>query len=437
MTNASCLIAIFHYFPIRRSENRKNAANPAFFELNCKLAKLRTWVRFLSPAPYLNMQYCSSCQFACAVVLAIFLISFRGLSWASVTDELQLTAIEPKAGVTTPASKVTVYGTGFSPDATVYIGGLQVRETKFLNPSVLEVLTPYLRPGVYKLQLKSAGRTLRTEVTFKAEPSQVDREIDRGISLARGRRPDAGIQVLTAIAKTNADYQVRAFAHYEIGQIYLGEGDLLRWGWTLTFLDADKSGMAVQTCWKYGLDNAESTYFLNGGTGSDYDLRNVDVVVDNDVTNAPEPRFFRSLLNARYGNLEKAKADNDIILKIEPDNPSYRALAAYIGVLSGEKIPPHTLGGTESETDATALSLLGQAAYLSGDETGAQLLWNQEAKAYPLGSSFAYWAGKKHLAHGQRRVAQALLAECATMAPRSKEGDEASRLLAESEKPGS
>src|SRR6266568_4319341 len=38
-------------FQLRRSENRKNAANPAFFELDCKLPKLRTWVRFPSPAP--------------------------------------------------------------------------------------------------------------------------------------------------------------------------------------------------------------------------------------------------------------------------------------------------------------------------------------------------------------------------------------------------
>ncbi len=39
-------------FQLRRSENLKNAANPAFFELYCKLPKLRTWVRFPSPAPY-------------------------------------------------------------------------------------------------------------------------------------------------------------------------------------------------------------------------------------------------------------------------------------------------------------------------------------------------------------------------------------------------
>src|SRR5215472_7206643 len=44
-------------FQLRRSESHKNAANPAFFELDCKLPKLRTWVRFPSPAPDL---ICSS-----------------------------------------------------------------------------------------------------------------------------------------------------------------------------------------------------------------------------------------------------------------------------------------------------------------------------------------------------------------------------------------
>ena len=38
----------FHFpfiFQLRRSENCKKAAIPAFFELNCRLPKLRMWVR--------------------------------------------------------------------------------------------------------------------------------------------------------------------------------------------------------------------------------------------------------------------------------------------------------------------------------------------------------------------------------------------------------
>jgi hypothetical protein len=33
--------SIFHYFPIKAFRNRKNAANPAFFELDCKLPNTR------------------------------------------------------------------------------------------------------------------------------------------------------------------------------------------------------------------------------------------------------------------------------------------------------------------------------------------------------------------------------------------------------------
>ena len=47
--------AVFHFplfSPLRRSKNRKNAANPEFCELDCKLPNLRTWVRsaFVDPS---------------------------------------------------------------------------------------------------------------------------------------------------------------------------------------------------------------------------------------------------------------------------------------------------------------------------------------------------------------------------------------------------
>lgn len=159
--------------------------------------------------------------------------------------------------------------------------------------------------------------------SFTASPAPIDSQIDRAVSLAEHKQTDTAIGILTDIAKTNSDYQVRALAYYQIGQIYLAQGDLKRWGWTLTYLDADKSGMAIQTSWRYGLDDAQSTYFLNSGTGPDYDLRRADVVADNDVTENPEPRFHRALVNARYENLNKAKIDIGFLLKLEPNNPSY------------------------------------------------------------------------------------------------------------------
>jgi tetratricopeptide (TPR) repeat protein len=370
------------------------------------------------------------------LLLALIPLSLGTLSAARGPDVPQLTAVEPKTGATTPGSKVKVYGTGFSPDATVYFGGLQVRETKFIGPATLEVVTPYLRPGSYQLQLKSGAATVRSEITFEVLPSLIDSEIDRGLALAEARKISAAVDILTSIAKTNSDYQVRAFAYYQIGQIYFAQGDWLRWSWTLTFLDSDKSGPAVWTSWRYRLDSDQSDYLLNLDTQPDHDLVLADWTVKYDVTQNPEPRFYRGLLNARYGDLRKAKIDSDFILSQEPGNPSYRALGAYVTVLAGDKTPLQFFSG-ETIKDARALSLLGEAVYLSGDPGGAQRWWTLAAKEYPLGASLAYWAGRKHLARGQQRVAAALLAECMTMAPNSKEAKQAEDLLANSQGPAS
>lgn len=346
-------------------------------------------------------------------------------------DGPQLTAVHPKTAVTTPGSKVVLYGSGFSPGAVVYFGGLQVREARFVSSSALEVVTPYLRPGSYQLQLKSGGVTLRSEITFMASPSPIDAEIDRAIALAGQRQSPTAIGILTQIAGSNGDYQVRAFANYQIGQIYFALGDWVRWAGegAGAFLNSDKSGMAVQTSWAYRLSDARSTYLLDVNTVPNYDLRLADIVVDFDVTQNPEPRFYRGLVNARYGNLPKAKVDSDFIVTQEPGNTSYRALAAYIAVLGGNKAQLQSFAG-ETIKDARALSLLGEAAYLNGDDAGAQQWWMLAAKEYPLGAGLAYLAGKKHLARGHQRVAVSLLNECATMAPNSKEGEEAKELLA-------
>lgn len=362
--------------------------------------------------------------------LSLFTLSARG------PDAPQLTAVEPKSGATTPGSRVMVYGAGFSPDAIVYFGGLQVRETKFIGPSTLEVVTPYLRPGSYQLQLKTGEISVRSQVTFIAVPTPIDSQIDRAAALAEKGHIPAAIAILTDIAKTNSDYQVRAFAHYQIGQVYFAQGDWLRWSWALTFLDSDKSGPAVWTSWRYRLDSDQSTYLLNLNTQSDHDLVLADWTVKYDVTQNPEPRYYRSLLNARYGDLNKAKVDSDFILKLEPGNASYRSLSAYIAVLGGDKTMLESFRG-ETIKDARALDLLGEAAYLSGDSAGAQRWWTLAAKEYPLGAGLAYWAGRKHLAHGQQRVADALLNECITMAPNSKEAKEAKDLLAKSQEPTS
>jgi tetratricopeptide (TPR) repeat protein len=351
------------------------------------------------------------------------LLPARGAQASSIA------VLTPDSAVTTPGSNVTIHGSGFLPDSVVYFGGLQVRVTTFISPNTLEVVTPYLRPGAYRLQVKSGGITVRSQVTFTASPAQIDSEIDHAVGLAKKDQTPAAIDILTAIAKTNGDYQVRAFAYYQIGQIYFAKGDWWRWGESsLTFLDSDKSGPAVWTSWRYRLTNEQADYFLPTNNDPDHDVKMADWTVEYDVTENPEPRFYRGLVNARCGNLEKAKADSDFILKLEPGNPSYRALAAYIAGLAGDKTQLPSFSG-ETITDARALSLLGETAYLNGDVGSAQSWWTQAAKVYPLGASLAYWAGKKHMARGQKRVAEALLTECTIMAPNSKEAKEAKDLL--------
>jgi tetratricopeptide (TPR) repeat protein len=369
--------------------------------------------------------------------LCLFLASLSN-SAAAQQFAPEVTAIEPKAAITTPGSKVTVFGTGLTLDAVVYFDGVQARETKFISPSELQVLTPFLRSGSYQLQFKSGSTSIRSEVTFVASRSQVDSDIDRAIALAAHGETSAALAALAALAKSHPDYQVRSFAHYQMAKIYFAQGDFWRSGGEAAGIydDGDKSGMAVQTSWRYRLALNQNDYLLPTSNDPEHDLTVADWTVKYDVTENPEPRFFRGLVNARYGNLSKAKADCDFILSKEPDNASYRALAAYVAVLGGDKASLKPFSG-QVVTDGRALGLLGEAAYLSGDTERARRWWVQAAATDPLGVSLAYWAGKKHLARGQRHVAVALLTECIVMAPAGKDAKDARDLLAKVQEPAS
>jgi tetratricopeptide (TPR) repeat protein len=364
------------------------------------------------------------------IILALaFMGGWSGLS-ASPNNSLRVTAVEPKAAVTTPGAEVWIHGGGFSSDVVAYVGGIQVRITNLVNSSTLVVVTPYLRPGTYQIQLKSAVTTLRSDLSFTALPAPMDAEIDDAVALAGKGQASAGIDILTGIAKTASDYQVRAFAHYQIGQIYFAQGDWWRWAGQSNeaFMDSDKSGSAVQTNWRYRVASDLGDYFLPTSGQQDHDLALADFTVAYDVTENPEPRFYRGLLNARYGNFAKARADLDFVLAVEPGNPSYRALAAYISALEGGKVQLQTFSG-ETIEDARALGLLGEVAYLNGDTALAEQWWAQATKIYPLGANLACLAGKKHLERGQARVAASLLTECTSMTPNGREAEEARQLL--------
>lgn len=342
-----------------------------------------------------------------------------------------LTGMVPDSGVTTPGAKVRIYGNNIARDTRVFFGGAEAREMNLLSSTTMEVVTPYLRPGRYHIQIKSGGATFTTQLTFGAAPSPMDEEFDRAARLAGQGRPTAALELLSVIANSASDYQVRAYAHYSSAQIYFSLGDWWRWAGQAgaIFLDSDKSGAAVQTNWRYRLAADESEYLLPTGTDPDHDQKAADWTVELDVTESPEPRFYRGLVSARYGNPERAKADVEFILAAEPENRSYRALAAYVAALRGNSGPLNTFPA-ESVEDARALALLGEAAFLTGDSSSARAWWGHAARIYPKGASLACLAGKRHMARGQQRVAESLLTECAVMAPNSKEGQEAKQLLA-------
>jgi tetratricopeptide (TPR) repeat protein len=364
--------------------------------------------------------------------LAIMCVSIELVAFGQRSP--QITTVTPGTGVTTPGEAVLVSGIGFSSDAVVYFGGLQARDVKVVSPTIIEAVTPFLRPGQYQLYLKSRGVIAKSDVTFTAARGQVDSDIDRAEILTEQGQVSAAIKILNVLAETSEDYQVRAFAHYKEGQIYFSRGDWWLWkGQTgAIFLDADKSGIAVQTFWRYRLAFAQSLYYLEPNSKPGFDLGFADSSINYDVTQSPELKFYRSMLNARAGNLAKAKADSDFILQGDPNNASYRVLNAYIAVLGGDGTQLQSLSYDDVKNDPRAMSLLGEAAYLAGDTANAQRFWRAVGQASPQAGGLACLAGKKHLAQGDETVARALLKQCITMAPNSKEGKEAVGLLPQS-----
>jgi tetratricopeptide (TPR) repeat protein len=339
-----------------------------------------------------------------------------------------ISSLEPKAGVTTPGTRVTIRGEGLSKNILVYFDGLETRDVKLIDANTLEVATPFLRPGLYRIWLKSGETAVGSDLFFTAMPSPVDTDFDNAEMLVhQGHYADA-VTILASVSKINPDPQVRAFAHYQAGQIYLAQGDLWRWGGEAAAIFDPAAGAAVQTSWRYRLSADQSDYFLPTSNDPDHDSTAADWTVNYDVTDNPEPRFYRALVNSRYGNLQSVKADIDFILQQQPDNPSYRALAAYVQALKGDPTTLKSLSGA-TISDTRALSLLGQAAFLSGDSTNARYWWAQESKAGTLPATLDYMAGKKHLARGQQRVATALLTECTVVAPASEEARKSSELL--------
>ena len=370
---------------------------------------------------------------AVGLIMQLTLACFSGAAvGAQGAPPPRITEIAPSSGPTTPGIKIVVYGTDLPQDATIYFSGVQAREVRFISATKLEVTTPYLRPGSYELELGSAKEILQSTVQFSASPTPIDATIDSAIGLARQHKASQALAILTQIASQNDDFQVRARAHYEAAEIYFSLGDWWHWAGEAGAIFQEAAGPAVQTFWKYRLASSESDYVLPTSNQPDHDLVLADWVVKKDVTGNPEPRFHRSLVNARYGNLDKARADCNYILRVDPTNASYRALSAYINVLKGDHEGLRSFDH-ETITDPRALALLGEAEFLSGNTVDARAWWGEEAKLFPKRGSLALWLAKKHLIRGQNRIARSLLAECVAIDPASQEAKEATALLAASD----
>ena len=371
-------------------------------------------------------------KFCVKSIAALLILAFEAVPVIAQGNSIgaHIQSISPAFAVTTPGTEVSVRGAGFEAGAEVYFGGIQGRITNFFSPTSLMVITPFLRPGRYTLQVKNGGRITESTVEFTALRSPVDATFDHARAAEETDLASA-VRDLTEVANSNPDYQVRALASYEIGQAYFMHGDWWRWASATSdiFSDSSKSGMSIQTNWRYRVANELTSYYLPISDQVDHDLKEANFAVTFDVTNNPEPRFYRGLVCARYGDLAQAKMDSDFVLKIDPANSSYKALAEYVRAVSKQ---PTNLSSfsPQSISDPRALSILGEAAFLSGDARLANEYWLYSAKIYPLGADLACLAGQKHLSQDKNRIARSLLTECATMSPNSDEGLKARSTLA-------
>ncbi len=375
--------------------------------------------------------------------LAILVVYFGGVSVVWAAGSLRIDSITPPSEATTPGATVTVQGDGFAPGAQVYFDGLAARQTLFIDSTRLEVITPYLRPGQHDVYVELAGNVVKAAKTFTALPTGIDSKIDAAMTQAELGQVSAALRLLDEVIATTDDNQVRAFAHYQKGQLYYAQRD---WnGWhvesALIYDNRHLAGRAVQTYWPYRLANAHTVYFHSMQPPNDPccvdDFTSYSDTIRFDVTQNPEPHFYRGLLYARCGKLSEARADSHFCLKADPKNASYAALAAFIAAQAGDKQAAGlstkarallALAETASE-EARALALLGETAYVLGDTASAEQDWKEAAEAHQPLADIAFMEGKKHLHRGEQRIAAMLLSECVTMDPGSPMANEAQKLL--------
>ena len=351
--------------------------------------------------------------------------------------KLLVRGLSPADAVTSPASRLLVFGEGFTPDTKVYFSGLEARHTTFAGPSQLEVITPFLRPGEHPVWVKSGGNRVKASEAFTALPSRVDARLDAALAQAASGYKAAALEALKGIAERDPDYQVRAFAHYQMGRIYYAASDWGRWDFENgeIWLNANLSGPSIQTYWPYVVANANSHYAFNRQDLND--TRLYDMAVAKDVTASPWPLFYRAIVEARIGEALRAQADSRYCLRAEPGNSAFIALAAVCAASAGQKsgateFARRVRASVDMEiADPRTLTLLGEAEYMIGDAVQARRDWFKAGASDPGRASLSLLLAKKHLWRGDQSVAAMLLSEAIALGPSTRAGEEASRLLPE------
>src|SRR5215813_13294142 len=178
------------------------------------------------------------------------------LSGVACAANHEILSIKPNAALSSPGSKLEIFGRGFAEGCGTFFGGVAARLNRVINSSKVEVVTPYLRPGSYEVQVLCKDQKGRRGATFKSLPSSVDLEL-RNASTANSTK---ALEILGKVARSNSDPQVRAYARFLESKIHFARQEWQDWAASIAgiFVEANEAGLSIQTYWPYRLEYART-----------------------------------------------------------------------------------------------------------------------------------------------------------------------------------
>jgi hypothetical protein len=92
-----------------------------------------------------------------------------------VPDKLAISSVSPDHGPFVGGSEVTIYGSGFTAQSTVRVGGkaIQVGDTHALSPVAVQVVTPAGNVGPADIEVQSGGEATILAGGFRYDPIQL------------------------------------------------------------------------------------------------------------------------------------------------------------------------------------------------------------------------------------------------------------------------